>query len=102
VAGYFDSEKELGLWRAAMVSSGIFRNCSNDMGGRMMQTSVIRGLFSSWCGDRRGSSAAEYALIIAGIGAFVVAGATIFGGAVQTIFEADGDALAAEVDTSFK
>lgn len=43
-----------------------------------------------------GASAAEYALIVAVLGGFVVAGATAFGGGLGTAMDQSGDAIAAE------
>jgi pilus assembly protein Flp/PilA len=51
--------------------------------------------------DRRGATAMEYALILAALGGFVIAGASAFGGAVNNAFAANSNALAASVDDSF-
>ncbi len=67
-----------------------------------MQTGGIHKLVSALHRNRCGASAAEYALIIASIGAFVVAGTTVFGEAVQTIFESNRDAVNDSVDNTFK
>ncbi len=49
-----------------------------------------------------GASAAEYALIVAVLGGLVVAGATAFGGALNTSMAKNGNALNGEADGSFK
>jgi Flp pilus assembly pilin Flp len=51
--------------------------------------------------DRRGATAMEYALILAALGGFVIAGATAFGGAVNNAFAANTNALTASVDDTF-
>ncbi|WP_310498711.1 Flp family type IVb pilin [Sandarakinorhabdus sp.] len=47
-------------------------------------------------GDKSGASAAEYALIVAVLGGFVVAGATLFGGSLSGALDTTGKDLAAE------
>ncbi|MGQ5700615.1 Flp family type IVb pilin [Sandaracinobacteroides sp. A072] len=44
----------------------------------------MRNLFKNLMADKSGASAAEYALIIAVFGVFVVAGMTALGGGFQT------------------
>lgn len=51
--------------------------------------------------DRCAATAMEYALIIASIGAFVVAGATAFGNSLNTTYESNRTALNNAVDSSF-
>lgn len=55
----------------------------------------------TWHGDRSGATAMEYALIIAALGGFVVAGATVFGGSLNEIYGSNTNALTAEVDATF-
>ena len=45
-----------------------------------------------------GASAAEYALIIAVLGGFVVLAATAFGGSLQNAFTTTGNSLTAKAD----
>lgn len=52
-------------------------------------------------GNKSGASAAEYALIVAVLGGFVVLGATAFGGSLQNAMTETGTALDAEASTSF-
>lgn len=49
-----------------------------------------------------GASAAEYALIVAVLGGFVIAGATAFGGGLRDGMGSSGTAIAAETDGGFK
>ncbi|KPF74981.1 hypothetical protein IP88_07500 [alpha proteobacterium AAP81b] len=58
-------------------------------------------VISRLCADRRGATAMEYALILAALGGFVLAGAAAFGGAVNNAFAANSNALTANVDDSF-
>jgi pilus assembly protein Flp/PilA len=51
--------------------------------------------------NKSGASAAEYALIVAVLGGFVVGGATLFGGSLNTAMGNSGDALEAEAPTTF-
>jgi pilus assembly protein Flp/PilA len=51
--------------------------------------------------DESGASAAEYALIVAVLGGFVVAGALAFGGSLQTAMTSTGTALNAQAPTAF-
>jgi pilus assembly protein Flp/PilA len=51
--------------------------------------------------DESGASAAEYALIVAVLGGFVVAGALAFGGSLQTAMTSTGTALNARAPTAF-
>ncbi len=51
--------------------------------------------------DRRGATATEYALIIASLGAFVVAGATAFGNSLNTTYQSNRTAMNNAVDSSF-
>jgi pilus assembly protein Flp/PilA len=50
-------------------------------------------LFRSFKKSKSGASAAEYALIVAVLGAFVVAGTIAFGNSLETALENSGDAL---------
>lgn len=43
--------------------------------------------------NKSGASAAEYALIVAVLGGFVVGGASLFGGQLETAMENSGEAL---------
>ena len=52
-------------------------------------------------GNKSGASAAEYALIVAVLGGFVVVGATNFGTSLQGAMTDTGTALDAEASTSF-
>ncbi len=52
-------------------------------------------------GNKSGASAAEYALIVAVLGGFVVLGATAFGGSLQSAMTQTGTALDAEASTTF-
>ena len=47
-------------------------------------------------GDKSGASAAEYALIVAVLGGFVVLGATQFGGSLQAALGTSGTELQAQ------
>jgi pilus assembly protein Flp/PilA len=51
--------------------------------------------------NKSGASAAEYALIVAVLGGFVVGGATLFGGSLNTAMENSGDALVDESPNTF-
>ncbi len=51
--------------------------------------------------DESGASAAEYALIVAVLGGFVVAGALAFGGSLETAMTNTGTALEGEAVTDF-
>jgi pilus assembly protein Flp/PilA len=46
--------------------------------------------------NKSGASAAEYALIVAVLGGFVVLGATAFGGSLQTAMTTSGTELTAQ------
>lgn len=52
--------------------------------------------------NKSGASAAEYALIVAVLGGFVVGGATLFGGSLRTGMNSAGTALTSESDGNFK
>ncbi len=52
--------------------------------------------------NKSGASAAEYALIVAVLGGFVVGGATLFGGSMETAMTSAGTALEAESTGSFQ
>ncbi len=52
--------------------------------------------------NKSGASAAEYALIVAVLGGFVVGGATLFGGSLRTGMTSAGTALTSESDGNFK
>ena len=47
-------------------------------------------------GNKSGASAAEYALIVAVLGGFVVAGSVAFGGSLKTAMTASGTQLTTE------
>ena len=47
-------------------------------------------------GNKSGASAAEYALIVAVLGGFTVAGATLFGGSLKQALSATGTQLTTE------
>ena len=47
-------------------------------------------------GNKSGASAAEYALIVAVLGGFVVAGSVAFGGSLKTAMSASGTQLTDE------
>lgn len=47
-------------------------------------------------GNKSGASAAEYALIVAVLGGFVVLGATAFGGSLETALGTSGTELEAQ------
>ncbi|WP_156256141.1 Flp family type IVb pilin [Sandarakinorhabdus oryzae] len=51
-------------------------------------------------GNKSGASAAEYALIVAVLGGFVVAGATLFGGSLQTALGTTGNLLEAKASAA--
>lgn len=51
--------------------------------------------------NTNGASAAEYALIVAVLGGLVVAGATAFGGSLNTAMTKNGTALTDKADGSF-
>ncbi len=51
--------------------------------------------------DESGASAAEYALIVAVLGGFVVAGALAFGGSLQNAMTNTGSALGAQAPATF-
>lgn len=48
-----------------------------------------------------GASAAEYALIVAVLGGFVIAGATAFGGGLRDGMGSSGTAIAGETENGF-
>jgi len=50
-------------------------------------------------GNKSGASAAEYALIVAVLGGFVVLGATAFGGSLESAMSSSGAALEGQADT---
>jgi pilus assembly protein Flp/PilA len=52
-------------------------------------------------GNKSGASAAEYALIVAVLGGFVVLGATAFGGSLEDAMSQTGQALDNEAVTDF-
>lgn len=52
--------------------------------------------------NTNGASAAEYALIVAVLGGLVVAGATAFGGGLNTAMDNNGKAVKEQADGSFK
>jgi len=52
-------------------------------------------------GNKSGASAAEYALIVAVLGGFVVLGATAFGGSLESAMSDTGTALTNEAVTDF-
>lgn len=54
-------------------------------------------LFRNLKNNTSGASAAEYALIVAVLGGFVVLGANAFGGSLQTAFTTSGTALESKV-----
>ncbi|WP_310498710.1 Flp family type IVb pilin [Sandarakinorhabdus sp.] len=56
----------------------------------------MRNFFMNLKGDKSGASAAEYALIVAVLGGFVVAGATLFGGSLKGALDTTGKDLTAE------
>jgi pilus assembly protein Flp/PilA len=58
---------------------------------------LIRGINK----DTSGASAAEYALIVAVLGAAVVIGATTFGSGLKTAFSNSGTAVSGASTTSF-
>ena len=53
-------------------------------------------ILKSLRGDTSGASAAEYALIVAVLGGFTVAGATLFGGSLKDALSATGTQLTTE------
>lgn len=53
----------------------------------------MRNLFKSLKKSKSGASAAEYALIVAVLGGFVVGGATLFGQGLNTAMDNAGSAL---------
>jgi pilus assembly protein Flp/PilA len=50
-------------------------------------------------GNKSGASAAEYALIVAVLGGFVVLGATAFGESLQSALDVSGGELEAQAST---
>lgn len=50
-------------------------------------------ILNSLKGNKSGASAAEYALIVAVLGGFVVLGATAFGGSLETAMTTTGNDL---------
>lgn len=56
-------------------------------------------LFRNLKNNTSGASAAEYALIVAVLGGFVVAGATTFGGSLGNAFATSGADLEAQATT---
>jgi pilus assembly protein Flp/PilA len=50
-------------------------------------------------GNKDGASAAEYALIVAVLGGFVVIGATTFGGSLRDALTTSGNELEAQANT---
>ena len=61
------------------------------MGNKTMMT-----FLKTLKGDKSGASAAEYALIAAVLGGFVVAGATLFGGSLQGALTTTGSVLTSQ------
>ncbi len=57
-------------------------------------------LLRSLTKDTSGASAAEYALIVAILGGFVVAGATYFGGKLSGALTTTGDILTTQATTT--
>jgi pilus assembly protein Flp/PilA len=55
----------------------------------------MSNLFRAFSLSRAGASAAEYALIVAVLGTFVVAGTIAFGNSLETAMENSGNALSA-------
>ena len=51
-------------------------------------------------GNKSGASAAEYALIVAVLGGFVVLGATAFGGSLETAMTTTGSDLEAQANSA--
>ena len=56
----------------------------------------MRNLFKSLKKSKSGASAAEYALIVAVLGGFVVGGASLFGGSLRTALTTSGTDLTTE------
>lgn len=61
--------------------------------GRNSGNMNMRNLFKSLKKSKSGASAAEYALIVAVLGGFVVGGATLFGQGLRGAMDTSGDAL---------
>ncbi|MBV8971687.1 MAG: Flp family type IVb pilin [Sphingomonadaceae bacterium] len=51
--------------------------------------------------DQSGASAAEYALLVAVIGGFVIAAVTAFGGSMKTAFSNQGTALTTAAPSTY-
>ena len=60
----------------------------------------MKNLIKNFLNDEAGASAAEYALIVAVLGGFVVLGATAFGGSLQSAMTTTGNDLTSTATTS--
>ena len=62
------------------------------VGNKTMMMLILKKLK----GDKSGASAAEYALIVAVLGGFVVAGSTLFGKSLQSALTTTGSVLTSQ------
>jgi pilus assembly protein Flp/PilA len=71
-----------------------------DLARRLRPTTVgnktMMKILNALKGNKSGASAAEYALIVAVLGGFVVAGATLFGGSLQSALTTTGSVLTSQ------
>ena len=69
--------------------------------GRNSGNLTMMKILNNLKNNKSGASAAEYALIVAVLGGFVVGGASLFGGSLNTAMESTGTALETESPEAF-